>query len=101
MRLGFIGLGTMGLPMAGRLLAAGHELACASRSPGPVAELARLGAVPAERPADVVARSEITFLCLPDDAAVRSVVESVCRPSWDERWSITPPSGRTPRPHSP
>jgi len=73
-RTGFVGLGTMGRPMAGRLLAAGHEVACASRSPGPVHELAALGAEPLPTAAGVVARSEVTFLCLPDDEAVRSVV---------------------------
>ncbi|MBL7498850.1 NAD(P)-dependent oxidoreductase [Frankia sp. CNm7] len=79
MKIGFVGLGTMGRPMARRLLAAGHELACASRSPGPVRELAALGAQPLPTAADVVARSEITFLCLPDDEAVRSVVRE-CLP---------------------
>ncbi|MEX5633989.1 NAD(P)-dependent oxidoreductase [Parafrankia sp. FMc2] len=74
MRTGFIGLGTMGRPMARRLLAGGHQLACVSRSAGPVGELAALGAEPMPSAADVVARSEITFLCLPDDEAVRSVV---------------------------
>ncbi|WP_161983078.1 NAD(P)-dependent oxidoreductase [Candidatus Frankia alpina] len=79
MKTGFVGLGTMGRPMARRLLAAGHELACASRSSGPVRELAALGAEPQPTAADVVARSEITFLCLPDDEAVRSVV-GACLP---------------------
>ena len=31
MRIGFIGLGAMGLPMAGHLVAAGHEVTVASR----------------------------------------------------------------------
>ena len=35
MRIGFIGLGAMGLPMAGHLVAAGHEVTVASRSRGP------------------------------------------------------------------
>ena len=34
MRIGFIGLGAMGLPMAGHLVAAGHEVTVASREPG-------------------------------------------------------------------
>ena len=36
MRIGFIGLGAMGLPMAGHLVAAGHEVTVASRSRGPI-----------------------------------------------------------------
>ena len=42
-RIGFIGLGIMGKPMAGHLLAAGFPLTVHSRSPGPVDEL--VGAV--------------------------------------------------------
>lgn len=79
MKAGFVGLGTMGRPMARRLLAAGHDLACASRSAGPVRELAALGAEPLPTAADVVERSDVTFLCLPDDAAVRAVVRE-CLP---------------------
>ena len=36
MRIGFIGLGAMGLPMTGHLVKAGHEVAVASRSQGPI-----------------------------------------------------------------
>lgn len=77
MRIGFVGLGTMGRPMARRILAAGHELTCTSRSPAPVRELAAEGARAADAPAEVVASSEITVLCLPDDDAVEAVVAQV------------------------
>ncbi|MEM4199673.1 MAG: NAD(P)-binding domain-containing protein, partial [Nitrososphaerota archaeon] len=43
-KIGFIGLGLMGRPMAKRLLAAGHELRVFNRSRPPVDELVRLGA---------------------------------------------------------
>ena len=36
MRIGFIGLGAMGLPMTGHLVAAGHDVTVASRSRGPI-----------------------------------------------------------------
>jgi 3-hydroxyisobutyrate dehydrogenase/2-hydroxy-3-oxopropionate reductase len=36
MKLGFVGLGAMGLPMTRHLLEAGHEVTVSSRSPGPV-----------------------------------------------------------------
>ncbi len=76
MRVGFIGLGTMGLPMAQRLLGAGHLLACSSRSPAPAEALRDLGATTPPM-AGVVATSEVTFLCLPDDAAVAAVVRQI------------------------
>ena len=44
MRIGFIGLGAMGLPMAGHLVAAGHDVTVASRSPGPIEAAVALGA---------------------------------------------------------
>ena len=44
MRIGFIGLGIMGKPMAINLLKAGHELVVSNRSPEPVAELVSHGA---------------------------------------------------------
>ena len=48
-RIGFIGLGTMGGPMALNLLKAGHEVAVYNRSAAKCAPLARAGAVVAER----------------------------------------------------
>ena len=50
MKIGFIGLGIMGKPMAKNLLAAGHELVVNNRSPEPVAELVALGATAARSP---------------------------------------------------
>ena len=42
MRVGFVGLGVMGLPMAGHLLAAGHDVAVWARRPESVAEHAHV-----------------------------------------------------------
>ena len=47
MRIGFIGLGAMGLPMAGHLVAAGHEVTGTTRSASTAARLAAVGATPA------------------------------------------------------
>ena len=44
MEIGFLGLGAMGRAMAANLLSAGHRVRVWNRSPGPVGELARLGA---------------------------------------------------------
>ena len=45
-KIGFIGLGVMGKPMAGHLLKAGHTLTVHNRSRGAVDELAAAGATP-------------------------------------------------------
>ena len=49
-RIGFIGLGVMGKPMAHILLNAGYSLVVHNRSRGPVDELAKAGASPASSP---------------------------------------------------
>lgn len=74
MRIGFIGLGVMGLPMARHLVAAGHELTVASRSPGPVALAVADGAREADDPAAVAHASEVVVLCVPDSPDVEAVV---------------------------
>jgi 3-hydroxyisobutyrate dehydrogenase-like beta-hydroxyacid dehydrogenase len=67
-RVGFIGLGVMGRPMARHILAAGFPLAVHSRSPGPVEELAAAGATPAADPVEVGRASDVVILMLPDPA---------------------------------
>ncbi|MFN8216078.1 MAG: NAD(P)-dependent oxidoreductase [Solirubrobacterales bacterium] len=75
MRVGFVGLGVMGRPMAENLLAAGHELSVASRSPGPVRALAAAGASPAATPAEAARGAEAVITMLPDGAAVAAVCQ--------------------------
>ena len=75
MKLGFIGLGAMGLPMAGHLVEAGHEVAVSSRSRGPVEAALRMGAIDAGQAAAVAAHAEVTFLCVPNSSDVVSVVD--------------------------
>ena len=53
MRIGFIGLGAMGLPMAGHLMAAGHDVTVASRSRGPIDAAVSQGAVDGGSPLGV------------------------------------------------
>jgi 2-hydroxy-3-oxopropionate reductase len=74
-KVGFVGLGVMGRPMAENLLAAGHELTVASRSPEPVAALAEAGAVAAATPAEAARGADAVILMLPDGAAVAAVSE--------------------------
>jgi 2-hydroxy-3-oxopropionate reductase len=73
-RIGFIGLGIMGAPMARNLLTAGYELTVHSRSPGPVEELVAIGARPADDPSGVAAASDVTITMLPDTADVEAVM---------------------------
>ena len=65
-RIGFIGLGVMGRPMARRLLAAGFDLTVHSRSPGPVDELVGAGARRAGSAAACAEGQDAAVLMLPD-----------------------------------
>jgi 3-hydroxyisobutyrate dehydrogenase len=64
MKVGFIGLGRMGLPMATHLLAAGHSLTVFNRSQASVQKLVENGAQAASSPADVASRVDVLFTCL-------------------------------------
>nr|MBP6765528.1 NAD(P)-dependent oxidoreductase [Rubrivivax sp.] len=61
MKLGFIGLGIMGTPMAGHLRAAGHDLFLATRSKLPPA-LLDAGAVACADAAAVARAAEVVFI---------------------------------------
>ena len=71
MRIGFIGLGIMGKPMAINLLGAGHELVVSNRSPEPVAELVSHGARGAGTAREVAEQVEL----VPNGPQVLEVVE--------------------------
>lgn len=73
-KLGYLGLGMMGFPMARRLLNAGHELAVWNRSSGKAAALVEVGAKAAAHPRDVGATAGIIFMCVTDAKAVEQVV---------------------------
>jgi 3-hydroxyisobutyrate dehydrogenase len=73
-KLGYLGLGMMGFPMARRLVNAGHDLVVWNRSSTKAAALIEAGAKAAEHPRDVAAAATILFLCLTDAAAVEQVV---------------------------
>ena len=73
MKLGFIGLGIMGTPMAGHLLAAGHELFAQSRS-GVPQTLQAAGAKSCKSAAEVAQQADIVFTMLPDTPHVEEVL---------------------------
>ncbi len=74
MKIGFIGLGLMGKPMARNLFDAGASVTVTSRSPGPAEELAALGMNTAPTPRDVAAASDITILMVTDTPSVDKVL---------------------------
>jgi 3-hydroxyisobutyrate dehydrogenase len=71
---GFLGLGTMGEPMAGNLARAGIPLVVWNRTPGRIAPLRAAGASVATSPAEVFARARVVFLMLADRSAVDAVL---------------------------
>jgi 2-hydroxy-3-oxopropionate reductase len=73
-RVGVIGLGIMGRPMALNVLKAGFPLTVSSRSPGPVEELVAAGARRAGDPAEVAAASDVVVLMVPATADVEDVL---------------------------
>lgn len=73
-RVGFVGLGNMGLPMARNIARAGLPLTVHNRSAGPADELAEEGVAVAASPAAVAAGSDVICLCVSDPAAVEAVV---------------------------
>lgn len=74
MRIGFLGLGQMGTPMALRLIAAGHELSVWNRTEGRTDALAREGAIVAGTPAEAELGAEAVITMLFDDAAHEEVL---------------------------
>jgi len=73
-RIGFIGLGIMGKPMALRLVRAGFPLTVHNRSREAVDELAGEGAEAATSPREVAERSDVVVTMLPDSPDVEAVV---------------------------
>ena len=73
-RVGFIGLGTMGMPMAANLAKAGVALVVHDASPAAVAAASKAAGVSAAAsPAEVAAQVDVLFTCLPNNDIVREV----------------------------
>jgi 2-hydroxy-3-oxopropionate reductase len=73
-RIGFIGLGIMGKPMALRLVRAGFPIVVHNRSPQAVEELAGEGAETASSPREIAERADVVVTMLPDSPDVEAVV---------------------------
>lgn len=74
MKIGFVGLGIMGKPMAKNLLNAGHKLTVFDLNADAVNELAALGAVPAACANDTARNAEVVFTMLPNSPQVKQVM---------------------------
>jgi 2-hydroxy-3-oxopropionate reductase len=73
MKIGFIGLGIMGAPMAGHLLAGGHQLFTYARKPLPAA-LTEGGAIACASSKEVAEQADIVFVMVPDTPDVAAVL---------------------------
>ena len=73
-KLGFIGLGIMGKPMAAHLLAAGHTVHVYDLVSEPVSELIAKGAVTCANSKDVAQKSDVIFIMVPDTPDVEVVL---------------------------
>jgi len=73
-RIGFVGLGIMGKPMAKNLVNAGFEVTVYNRSSAAVEELVAEGATAGTSSADVASKSDITVLMVPDSPDSEAVV---------------------------
>ena len=74
MKVGFVGLGVMGAPMALNILKHGHELTVYDKSPEAVARLVQAGAKQAQTAREVGAASDIVVTMLPEPQHVEQVV---------------------------
>jgi 3-hydroxyisobutyrate dehydrogenase len=72
-KIGWIGLGTMGVPMSQQLIKAGHPVTVYNRNTAKEAALQALGAATASTPAQLIQEVDMVFLMVSDDNAVRSV----------------------------
>jgi len=76
MRVGFIGIGLMGLPLCHRLLQAGVDLWIWNRSPAKADSLVAAGAHLAASPAELAAQVNVLLLCVSDSAAVAEIMRA-------------------------
>ena len=73
-RIGFIGMGLMGVPMGENLADAGYPLTVWNRTPGRAKTLLEAGATEASSPSDVASRSDIIITMVSDSEDVAAVV---------------------------
>src|ERR1700732_3342518 len=72
-RLGFIGLGPLGPPIARRLVAAGFQMVVYDRDPTKTADLISMGANASSHPRILASEVDVVLSCLPDESSVEDV----------------------------
>ena len=72
--IAWIGVGKMGLPIAGRIAAAGHQLTTSDASPVRIAAARQQGLTISVSATEAVAGRTVVFTSLPDDTALRAAV---------------------------
>ena len=78
MKVGVVGIGKMGRPIAERLIAAGHDVAICNRSDNAgVQSLRDRGATVLATPAELAARSDVVLTALPTEETVRQVYDDM------------------------
>ncbi|MFN2540495.1 MAG: NAD(P)-dependent oxidoreductase [Mycobacteriales bacterium] len=77
MKVAFLGLGRMGVPMAAHVVRAGHDVTVWNRTPGKAGDLVELGATEARSIDSAVAGADVVVLMLFGPAAVRAVLSDV------------------------
>jgi 3-hydroxyisobutyrate dehydrogenase len=77
LRVGFIGLGSQGGPMARRIIEAGYPVTLWARRPGTLEPFADTAAKTAGSPAELGAASDLVCVCVRDDADTEEVVDAV------------------------
>lgn len=73
--IGFIGLGTMGAPMASNLLKAGYPVTVFNRTASKTAPLAKQGAATASSPREAAASADVVITMVSNDASIAEVYE--------------------------
>src|SRR5919198_4749738 len=74
MRIGFVGLGTMGAPVANNLRKAGYTVTVWNRTPSKADAIVKKGATQATTPRACATGQDLVFLCLADERAVEAVL---------------------------
>lgn len=73
-RVGFVGMGTMGVAMAANVARAGFPLTVWNRTPGRAGPALELGAAEARTPRDLAAASDVIVICVSDTPDVESAL---------------------------
>jgi 3-hydroxyisobutyrate dehydrogenase len=75
LKIGWIGLGTMGIPMANSLIKSGYELTVFNRNADKTQSLQEQGAAVSESPAALIAQVDIIIVMVTDDNAIKEIFQ--------------------------